>query len=178
MTLRFDLEEIPENDMVIDVKIGADHFNQEEAEGSLSKDVVLKGSIRKWEDEVFLSGEISANWVGDCVRCLEPVNRQINTNITAKFVPGSDSPEPGSDTELTKSDIDVEYYIENKINLSQPIYDQIMLSLPSVNLCDANCKGLCSQCGVNLNTGECSCDEMDNIDPRLAVLKNLKNKIK
>jgi uncharacterized protein len=178
MMLSFELETIPEQDMPIDIKVDASHFNQEEGEGSLSHDVVLKGSMRKWEHDVFLSGEITANWTGDCVRCLEPINTPISTNITAKFVPESDSPEPGSETELSESDIDVEYYRENKINLSQPIYDQIMLSLPSVNLCEENCKGLCSQCGVNLNTGKCSCDELDNIDPRLAVLKNLKNKIK
>ena len=178
MKLSFKLEEIPEQDMAIDVKVDAAHFKQEKGDGLLSQEVVLKGSIRKWEKDVFLSGEIFANWAGDCVRCLKPISSEINTNITAKFSPESDSPEPGSETELTESDIDVEYYRENKISLTQPIYDQIMLSLISVNLCGENCKGLCSQCGANLNTGNCSCDEMDNIDPRLAVLKNLKNKIK
>ena len=178
MTLSFDLEKISEHDMAIDIKVEAAHFNQEEGEGSLCQDVVLNGTIRKWENDVFLSGDISTTWSGECVRCLEPVEREVLTNITAKFAPHSDSPEPGSETELYESDIDVEYYNGNEINLSKPIYDQIMLSLPSVNLCGDNCKGLCSQCGANLNVGNCSCNDTDNIDPRLAVLKTLKNKIK
>jgi uncharacterized protein len=40
-------------------------------------------------------------------------------------------------------------------------------------LCTTACKGLCPQCGTNLNTGRCDCTAKW-IDPRLEALKNLK----
>jgi uncharacterized protein len=41
-------------------------------------------------------------------------------------------------------------------------------------LCEEACKGLCAQCGRNLNLGACDC-KFDWEDPRLAALKGLFN---
>lgn len=178
MSLIFDIEDIPEYDMAIDVKENANHFKQDSVEGSLCQDVLVTGALRKWEQDAFFSGQISAHWSGKCSRCLNPVDIPVKTDISVKFMPQTEFPEAGSDTELSKSDIDVEYYTENKINLSQPVYDQIMLSLPLVNLCGENCRGLCPQCGADLNKGQCACAGQEFVDPRLAILKTLKEKIK
>ncbi len=177
MNLIFEIEEISENEMPIDVKVSADHFNSYSFEGSLTQDVNVKGTLKKWEQDVFFLGKISTKWTGGCSRCLNPIDIPIETEILSKFAPQVDAPQAGSDTELQESDIDVEFYTENKIDLSQPIYDQIMLSVPLINLCGENCQGLCSQCGANLNKGQCACGCEDSVDPRLAILKTLKNKI-
>jgi uncharacterized protein len=42
-------------------------------------------------------------------------------------------------------------------------------------LCKEDCKGLCPECGVNLNKGDCGC-RSGPLDLRLAGLKNLKIK--
>ena len=177
MSLIFDIEDIPESDMAVNLDVDANYFGRYLSEGSLSQGVEVKGTLRKWEQDVFFSGNISALWAGKCSRCLNPVDIPVGTEISVKFMLQEESPDAGSDTELSKSDIDVEYYTENKIDLSQPIYDQIMLSLPLVNLCGQYCQGLCSQCGANLNKRQCACGGQDLVDPRLAVLRTLKNKI-
>jgi uncharacterized metal-binding protein YceD (DUF177 family) len=41
-------------------------------------------------------------------------------------------------------------------------------------LCRPDCKGLCPTCGANLNYGPCDCQ--DEIDPRLAKLRELLKK--
>ena len=48
-----------------------------------------------------------------------------------------------------------------------------MLSLPFKVLCQEDCKGLCKECGINLNTGECNCEDKWE-DPRFSVLKDIK----
>jgi uncharacterized protein len=53
------------------------------------------------------------------------------------------------------------------------VYEQVFLALPTRPLCDEECRGLCPQCGVNRNAGQCSCT-VDAGDPRLAVLRGLK----
>ena len=52
--------------------------------------------------------------------------------------------------------------------------DDILLELPTKFLCKPDCKGLCSQCGQNLNLGDCGCNQR-RIDPRLEVLQQFFN---
>lgn len=66
-------------------------------------------------------------------------------------------------------------YIETPdftIELDEVVTTDILLNLPQKFLCSSECKGLCPQCGHNLNQGDCGCDRR-MIDPRLEVLKQL-----
>ncbi len=56
------------------------------------------------------------------------------------------------------------------IDLGQMIEEQFYLALPMKPLCHADCKGLCANCGTNLNVAACDC-QVRWEDPRLAVLK-------
>ena len=49
-----------------------------------------------------------------------------------------------------------------------------VLNLDSKLLCKEDCKGLCPQCGKNLNDGPCNCRK--ELDPRFAALKQLLEK--
>lgn len=62
-----------------------------------------------------------------------------------------------------------------EINLGALLWQELVLALPIKALCRPDCKGLCPQCGKNLNLEVCSCDT-ESLDPRLAVLRNLKIK--
>jgi len=177
MSLVFDVDEIPEEGMSFDVSEKPEHFAISSEDGELNQDVKVTGTLKKSGKEVFLTGRIWANISVNCSRCLAPVSNQIDVEVFADYVPRESFPEFVSDTELSKSDIDVELYTENKIDLHQPVYDQIALGIPLVSLCSETCKGLCSQCGENLNPGPCQCGLGDTTDPRLAILKTLKNKL-
>ncbi|MCQ5072305.1 YceD family protein, partial [Adlercreutzia sp. DFI.6.23] len=50
----------------------------------------------------------------------------------------------------------------------------LLLEVPLVPLCDDDCKGLCPQCGANLDEGPCGCsrDEADVEASPFAALKN------
>jgi uncharacterized protein len=56
--------------------------------------------------------------------------------------------------------------------LAPLIRELVWLAIPMKHLCDPECRGLCSHCGVNLNDGQCQCEEI-RVDPRLARLKEL-----
>jgi len=58
--------------------------------------------------------------------------------------------------------------------LSGPIRDNILLDVPLVLLCNEGCKGICSECGSDLNTNQCECQKEGEVDPRFAVLKTFK----
>jgi len=58
------------------------------------------------------------------------------------------------------------------LNLDELIRQQIVMNLPIQVLCDANCRGLCSHCGSNLNQGACDC-ETEAVDSPFAGLATL-----
>ena len=59
-----------------------------------------------------------------------------------------------------------------EINVGNLAFEEFLLALPVKALCSEDCKGLCPECGHNLNTGPCACSR-DQGDPRLAALRNL-----
>ena len=68
---------------------------------------------------------------------------------------------------------DADLYIplhDDKLCLDELIYDDILLNLPGKILCEDDCRGLCTVCGINLNQGNCECST-ERVDPRLEALK-------
>jgi uncharacterized protein len=61
------------------------------------------------------------------------------------------------------------------LNLAALLWEEFSLALPVKPLCRPDCKGLCPECGKNLNEGACGCSP-DTGDPRLAALRQLKVK--
>ena len=62
--------------------------------------------------------------------------------------------------------------VDDLIDVTELLRDELLAGQPMKNLCKADCKGLCPVCGANLNAGECDCDKLI-VDPRLAALKQL-----
>ena len=78
---------------------------------------------------------------------------------------------------LSEDDGEDDLYIRvqsEEIDLYELLREDIILNLPMIHLCKPDCKGLCSQCGANLNYEKCSCNK-DSVDPRLEILKTLLN---
>ena len=75
--------------------------------------------------------------------------------------------------ELEEEDMEVDFEKGDEIDLREILREQIYLSLPAKLICHPDCRGLCPQCGINLNEGQCRCTETLG-HPGFAKLKNLK----
>jgi uncharacterized protein len=83
----------------------------------------------------------------------------------------------GSDAEIPDDDeVEVIPPYEDKIDLTSDIYEYANLALPMKKVCREDCKGICPQCGLNLNESSCDCKQ-DTIDDRWKPLLELKNKV-
>ncbi len=178
MSLQFDLELISEDDgLDLDQLEPKQDFKVDHADCSLTQDVEVQGQLTRLGREVFFKGGVKSFLGLSCSRCLEPFEMPVDAKVSACFLPRLKE-SPKEEEELHESDIEVEYYVENKIDLAQSIYDQILLSLPFIRLCRSGCKGLCPVCGSNRNLETCGCEgQDDSLDPRLEVLKQLKSKL-
>ncbi len=110
-----------------------------------------------------LTLSVSTDISTECARCLEPIHEKLEYTKTYGLT-------------QTKVSEDSEEYISTEggiFDALEAARTMFLLNVPMRFLCSDDCKGLCSSCGKNLNGGECGCSQKE-IDPRLAVLKNLK----
>lgn len=178
----FAIDEIPDTGFNFAVVEKKEDFKIEQPECSLVKDVEIAGTLSKSGKDIYLSGKIKTEFKLQCSRCLEPFQFPVDSELKAHFVPreeldketGTEHPE----VELSASDIEIEYYDDERVDIKQPVHDQILLALPFVPVCGEDCKGLCPECGNNLNKGPCGCAKDGPVDPRLEVLRSLKEKLK
>lgn len=59
------------------------------------------------------------------------------------------------------------------VDLTDELRESIILGLPTYPVCRADCRGVCSSCGKNLNEGPCSCQK-ESQDGRWGALDALK----
>ena len=58
---------------------------------------------------------------------------------------------------INAEDLEFSLYDGEEVEVSPLLREQLLLALPTRPLCQDECRGLCSQCGVNLNLKSCSC---------------------
>lgn len=115
--------------------------------------------------EVTVSGNVQFSIEAPCSRCLKTVKLDLKPEVNLVLTPKESIEE--------EDDINHETYAGDEVDISDYLREQIAMSLPFKVVCSENCKGLCPSCGINLNDETCECNS-HRIDPRLAVLKNLK----
>jgi uncharacterized protein len=102
---------------------------------------------------ILLSAEIFAVAKGECIRCLDPVEVEIDRKIQELYLYEEDAPKKGARVKRDQpvdDDLDVEdvLFLDGVImDLEPPIRDAIVLDLPVNPLCDPECLGLCPNCG-------------------------------
>jgi DUF177 domain-containing protein len=130
------------------------------AEGT---DLYLDARLEAVVEGVLVTGTARASVVGECVRCLEPLE---DVEVEAEFqelyfFPGEDAGE----------DEDAVFLFGDLLDLEPVVHDAVVLALPLSPVCREDCLGLCSECGALLN--EDPDHSHETVDPRWAALKNV-----
>lgn len=127
---------------------------------SLKKPVKIKGAAKNRAGVVFI--ELTAEYTisAPCDRCAADIERKESLPLTYVVVQETE----GEDTEVFVVAED------QKVDLDPLVRDDIVIRYPSKLLCSPDCKGLCPNCGKNLNEGDCDCAK-EQTDPRLDALK-------
>ncbi|MEU8457857.1 YceD family protein [Streptomyces griseoaurantiacus] len=123
---------------------------------------------------VLVTGTAGATAEGECVRCLEPLRQEVEAEFQELFsYPDADdrgraSAEPGDDAE----DDEDRYFVEDDlIGLEPVLRDAVVLALPMQPVCQDDCPGLCSECGVRL--ADDPDHHHDAVDIRWAALQGI-----
>ena len=118
---------------------------------------------------VLVTGEARVSLEGECVRCLEPIDDEVDVRFQELFLyddQGIDGGDPDDD--------EVSMLEDDLLDLEPLLRDAVVLALPFQPLCEDDCPGLCTECGARLK------DDPDHtheaaIDPRWAGLTALQH---
>ncbi len=131
------------------------HAEAQWAEGGLSVEIAV---------EMLLSAP--------CSRCLGPADIDIMNDFMYLYTlrkKGSPLEDSGEEEIIF---VPVDFW-RNTINISDQVWETVMMSLPLRVICSPDCKGMCPLCGKSLSEGECGCAQTAT-DPRLEKLLDVK----
>ena len=102
---------------------------------NFSDPVKVSANLRKFGKELFADIKIEAPVEYTCARCLAKIH------------------------DVFKKDFNIEYEVNpgDIIELNEDIRQEIILDYPIKIVCKPDCKGLCPNCGQNLNVDKCNC---------------------
>jgi uncharacterized protein len=133
-----------------------------------------RGQVVFADPGFFLRARLSYEQTLSCIRCLKPIVEPTRDDIELMVLVDR-HPEVESEHALHVQDLG-QLYINEEILETDPILiEQLQLNVPMKPLCRADCKGLCPECGADLNEGACSCAET-RVDPRWEALAALKSR--
>jgi uncharacterized protein len=132
-------------------------------------DLVAKRSGETFYFNAKLLGTLATQ----CHKCLKPADFEVDTTFDLII-------QRGELESVEESNYSHDEYIfipigQQDITLDQYIYENLVINIPMRILCDDACKGLCPNCGADLNIEPCSCRQ--KTDPRWDALNALKNKL-
>ena len=147
-------------------------FDPQDSEFRVVAPAELVLDIQKLGKDAFaVSGRVTTRLEVECSRCAEPVEIPVDATFDLRYVPHEQNVGEG-ELEVGDDDLTTAFYREGLLDLTELLREQFVLALPMKPLCTEDCRGLCPQCGTNLNRSQCACTPQWE-DPRLAGLKAL-----
>ncbi len=130
---------------------------------------------RKGDSRVEAQGFLGSKVEIICDRCLGRYNFAVDVKFHLVLEVPTDESWHIKEMECSSSDLDIIQLVEPEVDFGDILRQQLYLSLPEKRICSKECKGLCPQCGANLNADDCGCIRETKVSP-FAVLAALKKK--
>lgn len=134
-----------------------------------SGSILVEGGVTNKGTIYEVNGIINATMSQNCGRCLEAMS------ITLAIPFAEEYREVDSVDFNESSEPEFNYFNSDEINITDLVRENILLAEPLKPVCSENCRGLCPECGANLNINTCGRNPCKT-DPRLAVLEKLLSK--
>lgn len=149
-------------------------FREEDIQ--LDDDIEVIGPIdghvrmRRTNQGLLVDGWVELTLELSCNRCLKTFEQPMHVDFEEQFYPTVDvitgmPLDPFDEDEIFPIDA------HHEVDLTEAVRQNVLLALPMVTICQEDCRGLCPQCGQDLNLGSCGCKP--EVDERLSVLKQL-----
>ncbi len=130
---------------------------------------------REYVSDIRLVGDLAGRFESSCARCLEPVPQEVSRSFDLLYRPlGVDRRK--EEVSINQAETEIGYYEGEGLDLEDVLREQVLLAVPIKTVCRTDCKGLCPECGHDLNEGSCNCQPKQE-DPRWYALRDLKSRL-
>ncbi len=122
-----------------------------------------------------VDGSFTTGLAITCGHCLQNFEQQLAGEFTLTYSPltADLSADAREEVELDADELGLVYYNNDTLELLQPLQEQVVMAVPMSPLCNENCRGLCPECGCDLNRNSCHC-EKKSFNNRFTALAGLK----
>ena len=134
---------------------------------ALAEPLRVEGEAQQAGADVLIRGGFKGIVAMECRRCLRDVTVPVEEEFTLLFRAGLDAAQAAEEDAYPLPERGTE------LDIADAMREQVLLAAPRFAICDEACRGLCPQCGANLNEASCDCT-VASAEPRWAALRNLK----
>lgn len=107
-----------------------------------------------------IAGRVTTDYTAPCVRCLEPAEESSDLEFAAVYLnqhfEDTEEFQETSHIYIGQEEMELYFHEKGKVDIKELVREQLYMELEPLPVHDANCKGLCQVCGINLNHEECS----------------------
>jgi DUF177 domain-containing protein len=134
-------------------------------------------SAERAEAEIRINGTLTTTVECPCSRCLEAARMALSKPFDLFFRErDKEMFDEDEEVELDEEDTRTAFFTGTKLAIADILREQVLLALPMKVLCRVDCKGLCPICGINLNSGTCTCSR-EEFNPHMDVLLEIKKQL-
>ncbi|MCK4809603.1 MAG: DUF177 domain-containing protein [Candidatus Omnitrophica bacterium] len=134
--MRVAIDNIDDKGLGIEEDIPASIWEIDSRDVKFVDKIHLNCNFLKVNKEILVKTKVVLSQIITCSRCLEEIKQQIIHNFDFHYNISA---------------------LEDYLDMDNDIREEILLNFPMKVLCNSECKGICSGCGVNLNFEECKC---------------------
>ena len=159
--MNIDINEIGNKGLVVEDYIELDDFYLLEDDSFFSDSVYFTMTFsNEGNGRIKAKGKVRTEVSMKCVKCLEKYENNINSKFDIVLFPMDII--DADNSALNPEELEYIFYEGDKIDIKKILQEQINFFIPMNPVCSTSCKGICQNCGANLNNESCRCENTIN----------------
>lgn len=153
----------PGNERDVELSVDPDELGVVDERLAPDAHVDVRLHLEALTDGIVVTGTVAVPWAATCRRCLAPASGVGAADVHELY-------------QLVVTDPDAFELVGEQLDLGSMVRELVLLELPDAPVCREDCAGLCPQCGVDRNAGDCGC-QVVGTDPRWDALSALRGEL-
>ena len=134
--MRIKVRDIPSGGLMLRETVNASAIGLRPEDVKCLTPLAIEAQVEKAENAVIVHAAVQGSYELVCGRCLDPVVNEGTKDFDLYF-------ETDKSTEF--------------VDIGEELRQEIIVAFWANELCQEDCKGLCPNCGANLNREKCKC---------------------
>ena len=151
-----DIKQISGKGLLLDDSLEMDENLLVEEDSFFLEDVEYNIFLKREGNRIISRGRIRTAVSLRCVNCLENFELKVSSKFDIILFPISLI--EMTNAALNPEEMEYIFYEGNRVDLTKILVEQVNLFIPFSPMCDSDCKGICANCGMNLNYNKCKCE--------------------